>query len=866
MMYEKVWAEWLETDPILFYILKNDPPLPDNIKKNSILLKNLAVGFVRAGISSRDARYNSMIYEVIQNIHHNVSELIGWMVKVERGEIKKYNIRELNKWIKDYGLKIKPYAANASIVVVEKQKPIKEPVVVKENVSNLTIDEILCRKRKSYIEDMSENEALDYLIPKKYEIVIYEKNGIEEVDLVEIIRQICPKFVQDQFSNFYVELDNELLSIKSDKFKAMLSGIYYGLVVKTLSSDKKNAIIATLESHGYTHAEKRNLENRLTWEGDPPRILYDLCNDRNELIQIQSVGWSVVDREQPLIFKKWAHQKPQIIPKQENNIKNIELLRPFFTVSDKDWALLKVYVCSLFIPDIPHPVICTYGPPGSGKSSISRTIKRLIDPSVIETAALPGKQDELIQKMSHHCFLSFDNLTEVEDWQSDILCRAVTKEGFSKRKLYSDQDDVFFEFRSSIGLNGVNLSAQKSDLLDRSILIEVERISMETRKPERVLERKFKSAKPKILDAIWTIVAKSFDYQKQITMRGMPFRMADFAIWGEAISLAMGNDEGDFMRVYEENLGKQSGEAVSASSIGDVLMAFMNEVQEWSGTSADLYKAIEAKAEDMGVNTRDRDWPKAPNALKRKINEIKTNLKDEGLEFEDTHDGKRRTVSLILTEAKGSRGLRAFANDTNDKQNNIVMPKLPVRPKYYTLKENIRSNAINDDLEKVLEDKNVTNQVEVSTNTPHIKGSEKTVNTVKPLESAPDAKILDLKLNDIENTHRYDTVKQPTPTPSRSIDYLTPGTTWSLRDIILDIFDIYGGPLGTPSQTQFKASLNRCAFITHGDVAYKVAISEGILEESPNGDVIYVPIPQVSDESTSGETKEAENSTQEPEQ
>ena len=43
--------------------------------------------------------------------------------------------------------------------------------------------------------------------------------------------------------------------------------------------------------------------------------------------------------------------------------------------------------------------------------------------------------------------------------------------GFSKRQLYTDDDDIIYHFRRCIGFNGINLRATKADLLDRAIII-----------------------------------------------------------------------------------------------------------------------------------------------------------------------------------------------------------------------------------------------------------------------------------------------------------------------------------------------------------------------------------------------------------
>jgi hypothetical protein len=47
---------------------------------------------------------------------------------------------------------------------------------------------------------------------------------------------------------------------------------------------------------------------------------------------------------------------------------------------------------------------------------------------------------------------------------------AVTGGAFSKRQLYSDANDVIFQFCRTFILNGINILSASPDLLDRSII------------------------------------------------------------------------------------------------------------------------------------------------------------------------------------------------------------------------------------------------------------------------------------------------------------------------------------------------------------------------------------------------------------
>jgi hypothetical protein len=64
-----------------------------------------------------------------------------------------------------------------------------------------------------------------------------------------------------------------------------------------------------------------------------------------------------------------------------------------------------------------------------------------------------------------------DNLSHIQPWFSDALCRLATGGGFSTRELYSDAEEMIFEVQRPVILNGIEEVATRGDLLDRSIIL-----------------------------------------------------------------------------------------------------------------------------------------------------------------------------------------------------------------------------------------------------------------------------------------------------------------------------------------------------------------------------------------------------------
>ena len=68
----------------------------------------------------------------------------------------------------------------------------------------------------------------------------------------------------------------------------------------------------------------------------------------------------------------------------------------------------------------------------------------------------------------------------------------VTGIGHTKRQLYTDDEDIIYEHKRPICLNGINVALTEPDALDRSISVELKEIDDEYRKKEDDLWKNLK--------------------------------------------------------------------------------------------------------------------------------------------------------------------------------------------------------------------------------------------------------------------------------------------------------------------------------------------------------------------------------------
>lgn len=320
--------------------------------------------------------------------------------------------------------------------------------------------------------------------------------------------------------------------------------------------------------------------------------------------------------------------------------------------SEKDKLLLKVYLISLFIPEISKVILVVKGNGGGAKTTAFRMIKNIADPCNVDDFSFSKQINDIIQTLEHQHVVFFDNVSHISDEMSDLICRAVTGSGFSKRAHYTNDEDFLYKFKRCIGINGINLATTRPDFLDRSLVIKFKRIEESARRKEEDIKKEFETLRPFVLGYIFDTLVKVLKYKeenkgKEILKNGLP-RMADFAEWGEIISRCLGNKENEFIEAYGENRLDQNDEVIEASPVAEAVLLLMTERDQgfiWEGTPTKLYQELTDIVDQTKPELkRSNLWPKGSNKLTSKINEVIPNLKEKGIDVitgEKNREGNR---------------------------------------------------------------------------------------------------------------------------------------------------------------------------------------------------------------------------------
>lgn len=476
---------------------------------------------------------------------------------------------------------------------------------------------------------------------------------------------------QDAYISMKRGNHQEIVPLKSKVIRRWLTREFWEAHHKAIKPESVRNAIAVLEGNACFDGPLHELHNRLAWDQDT--LWYDLTDEKWRAIKINGSGWEIVN-DPPILFRRYPHSQSQVIPSAEGG--NIDLLFKYVNITNPEHKLLLlIYLISCFVPDFPHPILVIFGPQGSAKTTLSRLLRRIVDPSFIEVASMPDSHREMVQALAHHAFLFFDNISFISEEVSDLLCKATTGSGFVKRELYSDDEDIIYRLKRCIGINGINLVATRPDLLDRSLLLELERIEDTQRKTDKEIMDNFEKDLPLILGGIFDVLSKTLQIKPDITLSRSP-RMADFACWGSAIAEAIGSSQEEFLSAYQNNIEKQTETILNENMVATVLIAFMEARlwEKWEGTMTELLERLTNQAAFGNKETvYDKYWPKAPNVLSRALNTLKTTLRSADISIIISAGQTRRVAieKISLMDATKSITDNLFtASDTVDIDDN----------------------------------------------------------------------------------------------------------------------------------------------------------------------------------------------------
>ena len=359
---------------------------------------------------------------------------------------------------------------------------------------------------------------------------------------------------------------------------------------------------------------------------------YDLNNDAHEYVKITPSGWCITKNSKHKFLKRNA-MGMQVSPKQTDH-DLLSLLKPFLNTDRDGQIIFATWITQAYCMGN-HSAMIIMSPQGSGKSTLTRMARSIVDPSRLDAVVMSQKKDDLFALLSNNYFVAFDNTDELSKDTSNILCSAITRATMAKRLLYTTNELGVYELHNTLVLNGLDIMPKESDLASRCLLLKLNSISPKARKPLAEIEANFAIALPEILGAIFNTLSKAMTIIENIHPQEMP-RMADSYKEMLAIAIAMGISEQEFSRIYRENLAqidKERSNIAIVEAICEYMTSSLVKGRAVEGTVSSLYSKIYSSYSGTKSNL-----PQAPHAFGKKLRQESRVLEAAGYtcNFDDT--------------------------------------------------------------------------------------------------------------------------------------------------------------------------------------------------------------------------------------
>lgn len=433
----------------------------------------------------------------------------------------------------------------------------------------------------------------------------------------------------------------ENLRLRSKAFRSYVGKLYFETEGAPLSPLAYKDLMAFLEARALY--ESPEFEVHLRFAEHDGAIYVDLANDKGQVVRINTDGYQTLHSlDCPVKFIRSPRTMPMVVPEEGGAFD--ELWDILNINEDHHRILIMAWLVGAMQPNGPYPILVLQGEQGSGKSSLSRVLRDLVDPSFPGLFSVPSSERDLAIAAFKSRLLAFDNLSSVANWLSDAFCRVSTGGGFATRALYTDDEEAIYDLKRPVITNGIAAFSTRNDMNDRAIFINLPPIAKEERIPEKVIMERWNKAKPRVLGALFSAISCALRNRDKVGLQNYP-RMADFAHWVVAAESALPSEPGSFIKEYHQNRTNVIEDAIYSDLVAQAVRKLVNDAGEFSGTSSQLLAKLNELTPD--AKRRDRSWPTMPNVLSNRLRRVATFLRERGIDIQFSKSGVRN-ISITM--------------------------------------------------------------------------------------------------------------------------------------------------------------------------------------------------------------------------
>ncbi|GAB4212679.1 MAG: hypothetical protein OHK0012_07370 [Synechococcales cyanobacterium] len=437
-----------------------------------------------------------------------------------------------------------------------------------------------------------------------------EKGSKEEgIPVTKLLIQIGSQYDlwhtedKDLYADVRIDGIRHTYPLKSEAFKDLLLRELYTKYNKAANQENLGAAMNILRAKALFDSGQYKIWLR-TGLDDLGNVYIDLANQYNQVIKVTREDWEIIPSSQcPIRFHRSGSQLPMPLPEKGGSLDDLWKL---IKVDSEYQPLLITWLLSCLFPSGAKPIVYLVGSKGAGKTTTGKILKDIIDPTKAPLLPKVGSDKDIVATARNRWLLVYDNLSKLTPSEQDNLCRTATGAGFSQRKLYTDMDESYFDYTRPQILTSVDFVPNRSDLLDRCIIVKCNRLPDSDRSTDQKIDQLVKQYLPGILGCLLDLLVKALSTKDSIDCP-LP-RMADYALLGIAAGIP------NFIETYNSNITETNNLAIEANPIAKAIKDYLDNYfatypsyQSCTSTTIQLVEALKGISDEPQVQRLNSD-------------------------------------------------------------------------------------------------------------------------------------------------------------------------------------------------------------------------------------------------------------------
>jgi hypothetical protein len=290
----------------------------------------------------------------------------------------------------------------------------------------------------------------------------------------------------------------------------------------------------------------------------------------------------------------------------------------------------RAWIVASFLTELcpTRPLLVMLGEKGSGKTMTLRLLLRFLFGPMAEVSGVPDKPDGFTAAAAAAHVLVLDNLDDFRGWLRDKLARLATGGIDEYRRLYTSNDVGRVRYRCWLAFTARTPDTlRRDDLVDRLLILPVERIASESLQAERLFLQQADLFRNEWWGAVLTALNGVVAAIRRCELKTRSaLRMADW----ESVGRLLAEQEGK-AALWDQFIGDLQNSQAEFLLESDLLVDGLNLWLADSGNHGREVTARELHLEMTGLLFGDKrppsDWPKSASGFGRRLKGIYRELK-----------------------------------------------------------------------------------------------------------------------------------------------------------------------------------------------------------------------------------------------